>query len=362
MAAGTRLVFVEGLRVFLICLVVAHHAGQPYGPTGGAWPIEDPVNAEWLGPFFGVNAAFFMGFFFLLAGYFTGSSYDRKGTAAFVGDRLLRLGIPLAFFTLVVFPVVIFFWTKPPLGFLSYYVGDYIGRWRIEEGHHWFVAQLLAYSLLYVLWRRWSAGRVAPMGQPVPGDGGILLYALALGVIGALVRTVYPQDEWVHLLWLVPAEPAHLPQYVSLFAIGIVAGYGGWLNALPSSVGIRWFAVGVAAFIAAGVLRGMSALPFDFGIAWGFLEAFICVGMILGLTVLFRRFCTRPSAWLAFLDANVYGVYLVHWFVVVALQAAILEAAWSASAKFAVVSVLGIVLSFALSALARLIPAVRRSV
>jgi peptidoglycan/LPS O-acetylase OafA/YrhL len=33
--AAEPLYFVQWLRVVLIVLVVAHHAGQPYGPGGG---------------------------------------------------------------------------------------------------------------------------------------------------------------------------------------------------------------------------------------------------------------------------------------------------------------------------------------
>lgn len=359
-----RLFFVQWLRVFLISLVVAHHAGQAYGPTGGSWPIRDPQQAEWLGPFFGINAAFFMGFFFLLAGYFTGPSFDRKGAGAYVRDRLIRLGIPLVFFTFFVFGPLVYFWTAPPESFFSFFVFDYIGGWHIEMGHLWFVVQLLAYGLIYAAWRVYRTAAPA-RAYPPPGDREVLIYVVALGVIGALVRQVYPQDDWVDILWLVPAEPAHLPQYVSLFVIGVVAGRGDWFNKVSSRLGARWFAFAVVAFVAAGIARGSEDdLPawLSFWTIWGVAEAFICVGMILGLSVLFRGVCTRPSRWLAFLDANVYGVYLVHWFLVVALQAAILDVAWSASAKFALVAAFGIVLSFALSALVRLIPGVRRAV
>ncbi|MEM8808493.1 MAG: hypothetical protein AAGF01_20950 [Cyanobacteria bacterium P01_G01_bin.38] len=41
----TRLTFIDNLRIMLTMLVVAHHAAQPYGPTGGEWPIFD------IGPF-----------------------------------------------------------------------------------------------------------------------------------------------------------------------------------------------------------------------------------------------------------------------------------------------------------------------
>ena len=55
-ADAGRLVFVDVLRVVVIGLVVAHHAAQPYGPTGGDWVTSDPASMAWLGPFFTVNS------------------------------------------------------------------------------------------------------------------------------------------------------------------------------------------------------------------------------------------------------------------------------------------------------------------
>jgi peptidoglycan/LPS O-acetylase OafA/YrhL len=358
-----RLYFVQWLRVFLISLVVAHHAAQPYGPTGGEWPVDDPASADWLGGFFTVNAAFFMGFFFLIAGYFTASSYDRKGAAAYVTDRLIRLGIPLVFFVFFVFGPLVYLFASPPEGFLSFYFGTYIGRWQIEMGPLWFIAQLLALGLLYAVWRLAlsARGRSDDRAIPPPDDRAVLVYALALGLVGALVRTRYPQDAWVRILWLVPAEPAHLPQYVSLFLIGIVAGRGRWFTEIAPAVAKRWFAIGVVAFI---IADNLDSLPISInrGVAWGFLEAFVCVGMILGLTVLFRRYLAAPGRWLDRLDGNVYGVYLIHFFVVWALQVAILASPLSATVKFLLVTVVGLVICFSVVAALRQIPPVRRVV
>ena len=49
-----------------------------------------------------VGTTFFMGFFFMIASYFTPRSYDRKGAKVFLFDRLKRLGIPLLFYAFIV--------------------------------------------------------------------------------------------------------------------------------------------------------------------------------------------------------------------------------------------------------------------
>ncbi len=47
---ANRLVFVDVLRVGVIVWVVGHHAAQPYGATGGDWPITDQGKLAGLGP------------------------------------------------------------------------------------------------------------------------------------------------------------------------------------------------------------------------------------------------------------------------------------------------------------------------
>src|SRR5215510_8083832 len=89
-----RLDYLDALKVALTVLVIAHHAGQPYGPTGGRWPVFDDQRAGILGPFFAVNAAFFMGLFFLISAYLLPASFDRKRAPAFLKERFMRLGIP----------------------------------------------------------------------------------------------------------------------------------------------------------------------------------------------------------------------------------------------------------------------------
>jgi peptidoglycan/LPS O-acetylase OafA/YrhL len=74
---GSRLAYIDNVRIFLSMLVVAHHAGQPYG-SDGWWLFQSPLRSGWIGLFFGVNEAFFMGLFFLMAGYFPPAAWTAR--------------------------------------------------------------------------------------------------------------------------------------------------------------------------------------------------------------------------------------------------------------------------------------------
>ena len=92
-----RLLYLDNLKVCLTVLVIFHHAGQAYG-DGGDWAYHPSNPAEfmpWIWHFFSVNAAFFMGLFFLISGYFVPASYVKQGASVFVQKKLIRLGIPL---------------------------------------------------------------------------------------------------------------------------------------------------------------------------------------------------------------------------------------------------------------------------
>ena len=153
----------------------------------------------------------------------------------------------------------------------------------------------------------------------------------------------------------------------------MTAGRGKWFEKMPSSLGPKWMATGLVAFVIAILTvpfihvfpRGMlpDALTLggkQWGILWGLLEAFMCVGLIVGLSVFFRDRFSTPNKWMERLDQNVFGVYIIHVFILVGLQMAILNVDLSALTKFAIVTLAGLIISFLNSALIRLIPGVKR--
>src|SRR5947209_20521124 len=91
---GSRMLFVDNLRILLISMVLVVHLDDTYGAIG-SWYYHDPGNNLLTGILLSIpNAigmASGMGFFFLLAGYFTPGPYDRKGSGSFLIDLFLRL-------------------------------------------------------------------------------------------------------------------------------------------------------------------------------------------------------------------------------------------------------------------------------
>src|SRR5579885_183764 len=109
-----RVVFFDYLRAFVILLVVLHHSVQAYttyaqyNPQNyvfSSWPVADA--ARWYGfdLFQRLQDMYFMPLLFLVSGFFTWPSLTRKGAAAFLRDRLKRLGIPFVFGIVVLAPI-----------------------------------------------------------------------------------------------------------------------------------------------------------------------------------------------------------------------------------------------------------------
>jgi surface polysaccharide O-acyltransferase-like enzyme len=365
------MVFVDALRVMVIVIVIAHHAAQPYGPTGGAWPVTDPGNIAWLGPFFMVNAAFGMGLLFLLAGYFVPGSYDRKGPRRFLRDRWTRIGVPLvAFASLVHVPVAYFTASgaSTPDALLR---SLYRGGWQNVYGHLWFLGHLLLYSGAYVAWR-WAAERrgAGPReSSPPPGHVALSAFVAGLALLTWVVRGWYAIDEWVPLLFVVAAEPAHLPQYAGLFLLGAVAYRGDWLSRLPTKLGTIWLSIGLAASIGIFAARLLFPDRWADAIAVGGFngpsllystwEALVCVGLCVGLTVLAREVFRRANPLLAAMSAASYAAYIVHLLLVVSLQFAVVGLDLPPLVKFGLVTAFGVLLSFGVGHLSQWIPGAR---
>jgi len=361
-AAGSRLYYVDNLRTFLAILVVMHHAGQPYGPGGGWWiPAEapQPIDTLVLGAFFAINMSFFMGLFFMVSAYFVPGSYDRKGAGTFFKDRLVRLGIPLVLFSLLVFPAM--FYLLHGVGVTSfgdYYLNTYLSIEGLLKGqgftvwHLWFLEQLLIFSAFYVLWRKATGGKKSPQKKPFPGDLALAAFAVALGLAMFTVRIIFPINVWLPFISL---EPAHYPEYVALFAAGIVAYRNDWLNRIPTATAKRWGYITALACLALfpifiifgnGLVAGGLTLS---SLALSLWEAVVCTGMCISLVALFKdRYNVQGGISKALSDSS-FTVYLIHIPIIVFLQCLLIGVGIPPLAKFAIVCLAGVPACFLLS-------------
>ena len=155
---GLRLLFIDNLRSAIIILVILHHIAVMYSGGGSFYYIEpgDTLANDVLTIFLALNQAWFMGAFFLVSGYFSPASFDRKGTWLFLKDRLIRLGIPLVLFYFVLNPIAVIVGVNATPSSITGIAtqltwADY--PQLIGIGPLWFVLMLLIFDIGYAVWR-----------------------------------------------------------------------------------------------------------------------------------------------------------------------------------------------------------------
>lgn len=329
--------YLDNLKVMLTVLVIAHHAGLAYG-DGGGWaytPSNPNEFMPWIWHFFSTNAAFFMGLFFMISGYFVPQSYDRQGFASFISKKAVRLLIPMAVMTVLL----------TALG------------GTLESGHTWFLSSLFLFCLVYALIRLAMCNRTCSLSSNI-NIGLLTAVAAVMGVGSYVIRQFYAQDYWVHWSFF-KFEPAHYLQYAMMFAIGVLAGRNNWFKCMTDTVGRITLYIGVALCIG-NYVRGDGAWS---GFVWrwfGIYESFLCVMLCIGLVWLFRKYGNWSGAFWQWCSRQAYGVYIVHLLLIIIIQN-IFDSAWmGAFGKFVFISALSTVASFVLTWLLRIIPGVKK--
>ncbi len=199
---SSRMLYIDNLRILLISMVIVVHLGVTYGAVG-LWYYHDPVTnlptAIILTFITGPGMAAGMGFFFLLAGYFTPGSYDRKGPGSFLRDRLVRLGIPLLIYDLLLDPLVVYIASGLQGSYWSFYSNYLLHERGIASGPVWFIAVLLVFTLIYATWRWLTRHRTQTSDRTVklPGYRAIFGFIFALGTgRGSLSLLVSSSYAW----------------------------------------------------------------------------------------------------------------------------------------------------------------------
>jgi surface polysaccharide O-acyltransferase-like enzyme len=321
---NSKIVYFDNLKIILTILVVLHHVFITYGASGGWYFIEKTsfTSARIIMSIITIsNQAFFMGLFFFLSSYFIDSSVDKKGTKKFVMDRLKRLGIPLIFYSIIL---------SPSLNYIAEHYGqgkhnsfvEYLGGYHhwIDFGVLWFVAALLLFDLIFLLFKIKSS-ITSNEKLLFPNNKKILLFAILLGLISYLVRGYFPIG-WT--LFPLGFQLGDFPQYILLFIFGIVAYRNDWLNAISYKNSKRWVFVAlilviiVLPFLYIIEIQTMSSPEsmsghFDWqSLLFAEWEQITGIAIIVGLLGVAKHKWNRQTSFNSRLARSSYGVYIFH--------------------------------------------------
>jgi peptidoglycan/LPS O-acetylase OafA/YrhL len=354
----------DALRGATTLLVVLHHTAITYGAMGGWYWRELPPDGTWssrlLVLFCSINQAWFMGLFFLLAGYFTPGSLQRRGVRGFGRERLLRLGLPLLFYGFVLGPMTIALAGTARGHGLWQGLMQLWREGRFENGPLWFAQALLLFSAAAALvWRCGWYGRM--QDRPWPGDRSLLLAALTTGVASLALRQWWPVG--VNLWGL---QLGYFASYAVLFAFGCWAAPRQWLQRVPVDLAQRWWRVAVFTlpvlplfYLVSQRLPVLQGKPMD--TVYAFWEPLVAWGVILRLLMVFqRRFAAGLGPWWAALSRRAFAIYIVHPPVLVAVALAGRGVPAPALLKFAVTGSLACALCFVIAGWLLRLPGLRR--
>ncbi len=321
-AAGGRNAGLDALRAATTMLVIFHHAALTYGAIGGWYyrevPTDGRIETKLLILFCTVNQAWFMGLFFLIAGYFTPDAVERHGGAKYIRDRLVRLGLPLLIYGFVIGPATIALArTARGQPFLET-LERLWGRGTFENGPLWFAQALLNFAALYLVWRAVAPARWQVARLPFPSDRSMAVAEMITGLFAFALRLAWPVGSNQ-----VGLQLAYFASYLVLFAAGCAGAHGRWLETVPDNRRRRWLIIAVLAlplFPAAVLLapdlpalRGNSSGGWNVQAAvYAFWEPLVAWGVILTLLAVFeRRFRALGRVWSA-LSRRAYAIYIIH--------------------------------------------------
>jgi len=379
--SGRRDAAFDRARSFVIVLVLIHHSVIPYTYYGHT----DRQSFLGFDAVVTFNDSFMMVAMFLLSGLFTWPSLQRKGIAAFLRGRWLRLGLPFAIGAVTLMPIAYYAveLRNSGEGFGAYLVKTVtVGPW--ESGPIWFLAVLLAFDMLAVVVYRAAPGIVEAIGRLSIASCHRPAYAF-WALLAASVVVYVPLDLYFGIgRWFTLGPLAIQADRILLYALYFFVGVG--IGSVPSHLGLlsrdgelarRWPVWLLATLVTFAGLIGLIYYKREFlpdpdnpppwwDTAHGFFFACFSASQTLNLLALFLRFESDGRSILDSLRESSFGIFLIHYLPLLWLQYALYgitlapNVQETAILKALIVFVLTLAISWAATGALRKIPGVAR--
>jgi glucans biosynthesis protein C len=324
---GPRRYDLDWVRIGAFMLLILYHVGMYY--VTWDWHVKSPQASHAIEPLMLLTAPWRLSLLFLVSGVATGYLLARQGAGHFLGQRSMRLLIPLAFGMLVIVPPQSYFQVIEKVGyagsyaeFYRLYITGFHGFCRGGDclimptwNHLWFVAYLWVYTVaLYIVVR--LAPPVIPwlrtLAERRLSGAGILLWPIAY--LCAIRIGLAPRFPSTHAL---AGDWYNHAMYFGVFLLGFsLAGSRGAWGMLERA---RWVAAGLAvlgwAFLSAyiGAYSDNAALPplwlrLCAGSTYG-AEQWLAIAAVVGFA---HRHLTHDSPARRYLTTAIFPVYILH--------------------------------------------------
>lgn len=359
-----RLHALDALRAGALLIGVALHATMPFLPNVQLWILRDQPSLT-LGLLFYVVHIFRMPVFFLIAGFFARSLYQRKGPRGFMRDRAARIAAPFfVFFPLVgAATVACAIWAMRSTGQRPGMAGQArpeISLSTFPLGHLWFLyvlillyaATLLARALVGFLDRdgRWRAGTV-DRAMHLLTTGPWTPWVLAAPLAAAFLLS----ENWRGWLGIEPPAFGFVPNNAAIVGFGAAFAFG-WLlhrqHRLFAALQRWWLvqimtAVPLTAFCAwqVGVMPSLDFTPRNTaGTVYAVCYALAVWTWTLGLTGAALRYLNAERPAVRYLADASYWIYIIHLPVLAIFQVALYRLPLPPLIKFPVILAAALVL------------------
>ena len=369
--ATTRNAALDRARTFLTLVVLLHHAVIPYTYFGHtdrkSWPGFDAVVLA--------TDSFFMAMFFFLSGLFVWPSLAHKSTWGFLRDRLLRLGLPFAIAAFTIIPIAYYAYAlrQTDVAFAAFWWKTVtVGPW--PSGPIWFVWVLLVFDLSASLLYRRSPGLLDPINRlSLRGFDDPARFFLFLFGVTAIVyvpaRLYFGPSYWFEF-GPFDVQANRVLLYAAYFFIG--AGIGaahfdrgvlsangrlaksgwGWAVATLVPYALMWGLIAIKREL----LGNPDVLPAWYEAIYGLCLTAFSAAILLAILAFFLRLKSSGWSMLDSMQNDAYGIFLVHYPIVLWLQYWLFDYNLHAIFKASIAFVLTVVLSWAVTRALRKIP------
>jgi hypothetical protein len=383
-AAPSRITALDRARTFITLLVVLHHSVVNYTHFGSG------DRMRWLGFDLVVlfDDSFFMACMFFISGLFVRDSLARRGPTNFLGHRAFRLGVPFLISIFVLMPIAYY-----PT-FLRYHLPgttDFnffhfwwhtltIGPW--PSGPAWFLWVLLALNAIVAAIWLLAPRAIEWLGRPIyalryrPGVAFAAFLTFSI-MVYLPMHLMFGDASWLEPGgYPLPIQTSRILLYGGYFLLGVGIGASdlkAGLLAQNGELASRWKvwlsfallfygAILLLVYAHHNWIADFNSPPLSWRTEYGLAFATFSAAMTFTVPAFYLRFAKSSLRLLDALRPSAYGVYLLHYIFIIWLQYAVYDPPLPAFAKFAIVFIGTLSLSWGLTLLLRKIPFVARMI